>query len=179
METLSIRTWNITEAGAELRDRILGKHCDINVDHCDWYDYICEDAEKVRLKIMEFDLGRRASCKAQFLDSAEETARAIMDEHGKHCSTYQTATGYLSERAKLVAKYSDGVDIERVHEDNEYEFDQACDAIDSELLRAISEDYRIMLQHEYEYLTSDEAVLETLEANEYRFDCYGDIVVAH
>jgi hypothetical protein len=43
-------------------------------------------------------------------------------------------------------------------------------------LTELCKKYHKLLQEEYEYLTSDEAVAETLSVNEYMFDETGDIV---
>ena len=41
--------------------------------------------------------------------------------------------------------------------------------IEDDFLKSLCEDYRILLQHQYEYLTSEEVIIETIEANEYEF----------
>jgi hypothetical protein len=48
--------------------------------------------------------------------------------------------------------------------------------IDANFLRSLLEDYRIMLQKEYEYLTSEETIIETIEANEYEFTEKGEMI---
>ena len=45
----------------------------------------------------------------------------------------------------------------------------------AEFRRSILEDYRIILQTEFEYLTSEEAIVEIIEANEYEFTADGHI----
>ncbi len=40
---------------------------------------------------------------------------------------------------------------------------------EDEFLKELLEDYRIILQKEYEYQTSEEAIIGTIEANEYEF----------
>ena len=75
----------------------------------------------------------------ELLWSVDESIDTIMANHGKACGTYKTALLY--NRAE---------DLE------DYKHD-------------LLEDYRIMLNHEMEYLLSDEAVDESIEANEYTF----------
>ncbi len=41
-------------------------------------------------------------------------------------------------------------------------------------LNSLIEDYSIILQKESEYLMSNEAIIETIEANEYEFKANGD-----
>lgn len=156
------------------QQKAIENYCDINVNY-DWWDSTYADASDVHLKITSFDLDRNRHATGDFYRGALETAEAIIREHGEQCETYKTAEAYLLERAELVKKYSDGVNIEEVHEDNEYDFDNACDDIDEEFLRSILEDYSIILQKEYEYLASEEAIKETLVCNEYEFTLDGKI----
>ena len=127
------------------------------------------DAEEAGIKITEFDIDRGSYVKGHFLSGAEEAAHKIVDSHGKMCETYKTAKEYLQDRDNLVEKYSDGIKKDEVAGDNEYEFDAECDELDAEFLRSVLEDYRIILSKEHDYLTSEEAIIETIEANEYEF----------
>jgi hypothetical protein len=47
--------------------------------------------------------------------------------------------------------------------------------MEGEFLKSLLEDYRIILSKEYDYLTSRESIIETIEANEYEFDENGNI----
>ena len=167
--TTTTTVYTFDELSDEAKEKAVNQLWYINVDCIDWWDSLYADAERIGLKITEFDLDRYRHAKGEWLESPERCAELIIKEHGEHCETYQTAKQFLADRAALVAKYSDGVDLERVHEDNEYEFDQACDELESEFLKSLLEDYSILLQKEYEYLTSEEAIVETIQANEYEF----------
>ena len=145
---------------------------DINVDH-DWWDLTFEDAKDYGLKIEGFDIDRGSYCKAQFTDDACYCSHKIIDNHGETCKTHKTATAFLKERDETVELAEKDENGEFV---DEYELDQKLDEIESEFLKSISEDYRIILQNEYEYLTSLEAIKETIEANEYEFDENGKLV---
>lgn len=162
------------ELPEESQQKALENYWDINGDY-GWWDSTYEDAETVHLKITSFGLDRNRHATGDFIQSALETAEAIIREHGEQFGTYKTAEAYLSEHAELVKKYSDGINIEEVHEDNEYDFDNDCDDIDNEFLRSVLEDYSIILQKDYEYLTSEEAIKETLICNEYEFTLEGKI----
>jgi len=74
-----------------------------------------------------------------------------------------------------VVKYSDGIDLERVTEDNEQAFDDECDDLENEFKNNLLEEYANILQLECEYLQSEEAIKETIEANEYEFDEDGNL----
>jgi hypothetical protein len=143
----------------------------LNVDH-EWWDYIYEDAENVFLKITSFD---DYDCEAEFIGSAMQTADKILEDHGEDTETHETATTFLKDWAELVKKYAEPDNPNKVAEDNDYESDQEADDLEEDLLRALQEDYRIMLRKEYEYLTSEEAVIETIEADGYGFTEKGEL----
>ncbi len=135
-----------------------------------WWDSTYEDAETIGLRIKSFELdrGRHATGEFKYFGGAEQCAGLILENHGKDCETYKTAKQYLADLAKLNAEIEavDGDDETNV----EYELWQdKRGELNDEFLRSLLEDYSIMLQHEYEYLLSDEAVDETIRANEYTF----------
>lgn len=168
MKTRTIKIYEFDELPDKAKEKAIERFADVNVDY-DWWEYIYEDARNVGLKLTGFGLDRSSYCKGDFIESPEETAQGIIDNHGESCDTYSTAKNYLEERSELVKKYSDGVSLDIVAEGNEYDFDNECDELDKEFLRSILEDYRIMLQKECEYLTSREAIEETIKINEYEF----------
>lgn len=117
----------------------------------DWWDSTYEDAERIGLKITGFDLDRNRHATGSFTMDVLDVAKAILSEHGKDCETHKDATAFL--------KQVKGMDQESA------EFDDAC----ADFLKTILEDYSILLQHEYEYLLSDEAVDEAIQCNGYTF----------
>jgi hypothetical protein len=91
------------------------------------------------------------------------------EEHGDQCETYKTACKFLDDWDDLVLNHSDQVTTDRVAEENEGAFDREADDLEDEFLDNILEDYSIMLQEEYEERCSDDAVQDTIEANEFEF----------
>lgn len=172
--TTTTTLYTFDELSDAAKEKAVRQLWDINVDF-DWWDSLYADAERIGLKITEFDLDRYRHAKGEWLESPERCAELIIKEHGEHCETYQTAIQFLDDRKALVSKHSDGKHLCIVHEDNEYEFDQECDELESEFLKSLLEDYSILLQKEYEYLTSEEAIIETIQANEYEFTEYGQL----
>lgn len=116
----------------------------------EWWDSTFEDAENVGLRIKSFELDRGRHATGVFTQDALSVCEAIIANHGKDCETYKTAMQYKGAfRNEL--------------DSDEYE------AASEEFRNALLEDYSVMLQHEYEYLLSDEAVDENIRANEYTF----------
>ena len=154
--------YKFEELSEDAQQHALGELGDINVDH-DWWECTYDDAENIGLKIDSFDIDRASYVKGRFLESAEGVAKNIISEHGKDCETYKTAAAYIEELNKIKAKTPDDEDI---YSDDE----------DAEFLRLLCEDYRIILTHEYEYLTGRESIVETIKANEYEFTEDGKLI---
>lgn len=172
MKTKTITLYQFNELEGKAREKVLQKHASINVDH-QWWEFTLDDAKRIGLIISEFDTDHYCNGKLEY--SLHETCDKIKAEHGQECDTYKLADKYLAQWADLVKKYSDGVKTDQVAEDKEYEFDQEADELEEDFRKALCEEYRIILRKEYEYLTSEEAIGETLVSNEYWFDEDGDI----
>ena len=168
MKTVTINLYQFSELSNESQAKAVSRLRDINTDF-DWWDSVYEDAEQVNLKIKGFDIDRGSYVKAEFIGSAYNTANLIILNHGESCETYKTAKSFIEDWNNLVSKYSDGIKTDTVTEDNEYDFDNEADDLEVEFLKSISEDYRIILSKEYDYRTNDEAIIETIEANDYCF----------
>ena len=170
MKTKTYNVYKFAELDEDEQNKAIQNLYDINVDH-DWWDCTFEDAKNIGLTITEFD---ERTIKGTLYD-ADEAVVAIKKDHGDMCETWIDAVQYEAEKAKLVIKHSNGIDCTVVDEDNEYDFDEDCDDLDKEFQHRLLEDYRIMLEKDYEYLTGYEAIAETLIANEYDFDEDGKI----
>jgi len=174
MRTIETTVYNFSELSEEAKEKAISYLSDINVDH-DWFDYIYDDAKNIGLEITEFDLDRASYAKGNFMYDAKYTADNIIREHGAHCDTAKTAQDYLvtlkTETDKVLSEYSN----KECPEDYLDDFLDTED-IDAEFLRSLLEDYRIMLSKEYDYLTSEAAIIETIEANEYEFLDNGKLV---
>ena len=174
MKTVTIKLYQFSELSDKAKEKAISRLMEINTDR-DWWDSSYEDAAQVNIKIKGFDIGRGSYVKAEFMQSAYDTANLIILNHGESCETYKTAKTFLQDWNNLVSKYSDGVKTDVVTEDNEYDFDNEADDLENEFLESISEDYRIILSKQYDYLTSEDAIIETIEANDYYFTEDGEL----
>jgi hypothetical protein len=173
-----VYTWD--ELPEEAKDKALEKLWDLNFDH-DWWDFIYADAEAVGLKIVAFDLDRGFGVKVKLLQSVYNVAQAILEQHGPDTETYKTAQKYMADCKQLVEQQCQE-EADRLYSDFAaemdlyWEFDDDREEIDSEFVQALCEDYRILLQKEYDYLDSKESIIETIISNGYEFDINGNIV---
>ena len=170
MKTIEINLYKFRELGEDAKQKALEKLYDINVSF-DWWDGMYEDAKRIGLRITGFELDRRRGADGEFTLSACEVAQNILNEHGETCETFQTATDFLHDWQPVFNNY-----IDETHESFEsYEAEQTMLEMEDEFLKSLLEDYSIMLQNESEYLMSEEAVVETIESNDYDFTVNGEI----
>ncbi len=170
IETTTRELYPFDELSDEAKEKAIEKLWDINIDY-EWWEGTYEDAENIGLKITEFDLDRHM-IRGRFTDYASDCALAILKEHGNETETYWTAREYLYKLAYLEnAEFDQCLEDERDYEEGEADTDE----IDREFLRGLLEDYRIILQREYQYQTNEEAIIEAIEANEYEFTADGEL----
>lgn len=158
MKTISLNIYQFNELEPEAKQKAINHFSDINVNY-DWWKDVYSDAETIGLKITESDWTYRAHAKGSIIGTHEETARLIMENHGKECNTYKLADCFLS---RLTALSDLAVKEER---DLEEEINDRKD----EFLNNLLDEYARIIQRQSEELTSDEAIIEGIEANEYEF----------
>jgi hypothetical protein len=148
MKTIKINIYKFSELSEKAKEKAVNIFQDINVDF-EWWDGTYEDAVNIGLKITSFDLDRR-QITGELTGSGLDTANLIIANHGTENETYKTAQRYF-----LSLKNS--------------ESDEEIEETEHEFLNDILEDYLIILRKEQEYLTTKEAIIETIESNEYDF----------
>ena len=173
METIAINLYSFDELTEQAKEIALIRLSDINVDH-NWWEFTYEDAKNVGMKIKYFDLDRN-DIDIDFLYSMDDIANRIMFIQGSSCETYILSSMFLKSRDELVAKYSDGITLDYVLEDNFEAFDEDLDDLEQEYMHELKEEYLSILKKEYEYLTGSEAIIETIKCNEYQFTEDGNL----
>lgn len=159
MRTIEVKLFQFSELSDKAKERALEQLCDINFMH-DWWDSVYEDAENIGLKITEFYLDRGMSIEAEPLLSASEIAANIIRDHGESCDTHKIAIEFIEEQNEKLAKYL---------ETESTEDEDALIKCEEEFMMMLRGEYLIMLQNEYEFRSSEEAIIETIEANEHEF----------
>lgn len=168
MKTIEIKLYSFDELSDEAKQKAIEKLSDINVKY-DWWNTTYEDAENVGLKITAFDIDRASYVHGEFIFPAIAVSAKIIQEHGKDCATHKTALKFSADYDVLVAKYSDGIDKTKVTYENEDTFNQESGALENDFLNSLCEDYLKILRDDYEYQTSEEAIIEMIIANKYDF----------
>ena len=163
MRTIEIKVYKFEELDKQTKEKVIDNYRTINVEDTFWYDWIKDDFNRLGLEIKEFDLGRRNYVKI-YIDNLEETSKSILHEFGDSVLIKQTAKNYIDEFNKIQANYKEDEDIER-----------ELEILDEEYEKEYSEDILSYLRANYEWETTDEAILETIEANDYDFTTEGKI----
>ena len=167
MKTIELKLYKFEELTEDAQEKAIENNLDINADYA-WWESVYIDAENVGLKITEFDIDRGSYCNCEFVENAADVAKNIIENHGTDCDTCKDSESFLTVfkplNEKLDNEFLDDLEIEEEIED-----------LENEYLYTLSEDYRIILQREYEYLTSEEYIKDTLIANEYDFTEDGEI----
>jgi hypothetical protein len=153
MRTETITIYQYDELPTDEAKRIAREWYDEGATDYEWWDFTYDDAKEAGLRISEFDLDH-GTIKGRFDDPAKQVAESIVKNHGDSCETHKDAAAFLAALEAI-----DGA---------EDEVNQAED-LAQEFLHTLLEDYRIMLQHEYDYLHSTEQIEESIRANEYEF----------
>ena len=164
MKTITVNAFTFDELSDKAKDKAR-QWMREGIDVDEWSDQVTEDAAQVGVKITGFDVGRGNDIQGT-VDQPETTAHKILKDHGDMCNTHKTASDYLSERDTLLTQWPRD---ENGEFENEGDLDDKLDEIDADFTKSILEDYLADLRSAYEYAYSDEAVDETIEANEYLF----------
>jgi len=150
MKTINTMVYEFDELSDKAKDKAREWYRNGALDY-DWWDSVYEDAGQIGLKITGFDLDRSRGATGHFTKTAEDVCALILAKHGETCETLKTAKEWEADVTRAGADADKYVD--------------ACD----EFERALLEDYSIMLQHEYDYLLSNEQVDESIRLNGYTF----------
>ena len=125
------------------------------------WEQVQEDAKDIGLRIASLDQHR--ANRGTFVTSALDCARKITANHGETCETYTTAKAYLKDREAIPCD-----------DDGDFIDGDEADNLTEEFLQSLLEDYRSILDKDIEYFESEEAVAESMEANEYEFTETGE-----
>lgn len=170
MRTVKVNLYSFNELSEEAKEKAIENLRDVNV-YGGWWDWISDDAERIGLKIESFDLDRHLHCEISPYVSALECAQNIVNNHGETTDTYKVAEQFLDDHEEPFSRYMD-------ESSEDYESSELEDNLlylEEEFFKDMGNEYAKILQIQYEYLYSDEAIIETIEANEYEFTEDGEL----
>lgn len=159
MRQVTVTYYKFSELPEDAQDRAIERLQDINV-HDGWWDHIEREARNLGFEFRMFDIAR-CSIEIDLLDEPSDICKGILIDHGPDAATY-----------KLASDYRYGTSLSGWHFDD----DDRNDPAHKEFINALAQEYLSLLRDEYEYLTSREAVIKSIEVNEYEFTETGEIV---
>ena len=163
MKTIEIKVYKFEELDKQTKEKVIDNYRNINVEDFQWYDWIKDDFNRLGLEIQEFDLGRRNYAKI-YIENFEDTSNYIIEEFGDSVLIKQTAKNYLKELKEIVSNFKEDEDIDREFE-----------TLDKKYQHEFEADILSYLRANYEWEITDEAVINTIEANDYDFTIQGKI----
>lgn len=167
--------FKFSELTDSVKEKVIEKFYDINVDH-DWYEssyeYFIEQLHEIGLTCEKFyfDLDRNRYIEPVNLEftDIEKFIKAQVDEKAKKslieiADLYLTTACFLRHETAIVKSNAHTLEKHvRLNKTINTLVDSTNQAIDNTL-----SDFLSQLQKEYDYLTSEEAIIETIEANDY------------
>ena len=163
MKTIEIKVYEFDELDEQTKKKVIENYRYINVDNTFWYDCIKEEFDELGISITAFNLDRGNYANIDVWNF-EDTSRSIIEHFGDSVAIKQTAKNYINEYEKIQANFKEDEDIER-----------ELEILDEQYEKEYSEDILSYLRSNYDWETSDEAVINTIEANEYDFTTEGKI----
>ena len=154
--TIRTKIYKFNELSDKAKEKVLSDFSYINVMF-DWWEYVYNDAKEIGLKITSSDIDSD-ECDGEFSLAAQEVAQNIFNTHGESCNTYKTAEKFMEKWQPVFNNYM-----------QTEEGEEALITLETNFLNVLLEDYKTMLKNEYEYLTSEAAIIETIESNDYEF----------
>ena len=184
-ETITRELYTFTELDDDAQQRAIEKLWDLNVGH-DWWDCTYETITTaarclgIDCTVEGFDLDRGQSVDLRGGYSYRKGWRAALRaEFGGALLATLVKIGEELQAAQRRAFYLARVELHPVRHGTAYTVysksgayvtDDLADA-----LRSFEHWAWCLLRDEFEHLTSDDAIKETIEANEYEFDANGDL----
>ncbi len=183
MKNLTVSAYKFDELSIEAREKAINTLSDINV-YSDWSDYLIDEFKRCLHNIGfsnvdvlcsgfysqgdglsftgDFDSSEMLTNGFTPLDSAAiNTFVEVMDF--KHC--------YFSVSRNSYSRYCHENTMQ-IDSDLDSRFDDKL----LELCRDIASEFYLMLEKEYDYLTSPDAIIETINCNDYWFDIDGNLI---
>jgi hypothetical protein len=170
------KVYSYEELSEDVQFKVLERYCYIELHH-NWWEFLYDDAKEIGLIITSHDDYRATGhLDLYFLDSI----KAIRKNHGRSTETWQTAKHYIHEYNKKFKKWLMVQEPEESYTKSDWidEFARSDVAEDivSEYEKSLLEDYRILLQKEYVYLTSEAAILRNFSDGDCKFTIHGFLV---
>lgn len=203
MRTIEKQVFNFNELDEKIQDKIIEKFWDTNINY-DWHEFIIDEFNEVLniigidctckdIRFSGFDsqgdglsFSGRYSYKKKSMEKIEKEYPWIYKKifgDIKALNAIQKRYFYSlscditrSRHSRYCHSNTMGIDYIEILGGNTPKNYKDIEETLQDIFRSIADEFYFLLEKEFEYLTSREQIIETIEANEYEFDDRGEIV---
>ena len=173
MKTIETKVYQFKELDEQTKEKAIDNYRHISVEDNFWYEFIKEDLISVGIELRSFDLNRGSFAEIH-IEDFYDTCKKIIDSHGVLCKTYIIAIRYIKEYNTIKEKIDnlecyENDDSDKEHLNKLMQLDKDLEDLDEEYQQEFSWEVLSMLSKEYEYMTSDEHIIEMFEDNDWEF----------
>lgn len=168
MRIIETKAYQFEELDEQTKEKAIDNYRYIGVEDGYWWNWIKDDLSHVCIELRSFDIERGSYAEIHIEDFCD-TCDLILKFHGLNNETYEIAERYIKEYDFIQKEFSNNID-------DLDECQRNLDDLDEEYEKEFSEEVLSMLRREYEYMTSDEYVIEMFKANEYEFTDQGKLI---
>jgi len=182
-KTRTITVYTFSELSDDAKENAIENLSDINVTF-DWWEPIYEDLKSIGFECNGFEIYHH--CKLTPTESYRTIAKKILEQHGQLRGTYVEALQFIETHQDLSYRLDRLLDMYHSgkYQDHREQWlskkidklGNKIEELESDFHNDMENDYRLMLEKEWEYLTSEKAIIETIESNDYEFDKNGNLV---
>lgn len=174
MRTIEVKLYQFEELSNEAKENAIEENRTMNVEH-DWWDWFDEGMNEIGIKVNSFDVyyGNIGIT----IDDSEQTAIKAIEKYPKENEVFKISKQFIADRDALVKRLGEGNNIDGYSVKEEFinEYDEEIEHLEEQYRREIAKEIITWLREDYEYLQTDEAIAETLIANDYEFTEGGTI----
>lgn len=162
MRTIEFNLYEFEELSTEAKEKAIEKNRDINIDY-DWWDWLYEGTAEAGIKVNSFDIYYKNIDIT--IEDSQYTAKKTIENYSEGNGLAKISKQFIADRDALIKKFEEGSD----------EYYEGIEDLKEEYRREVSKKILDWLIEDYEYLQTDEAIAETLIANDYEFTEDGTI----
>ncbi len=190
MREVTFKLYKFNELSDEVKEKVLDDNRYFQVEYFNWWEYVYEEAENIGLKIVEFDLDRwyiRMKLKENILSSIKKICRNFDKEE----EIYKLAKEYYDE---IIKYFKEDEEIQEFMQAQkcpitilDMKIDEFIEHYPDSMLEDIARYWLVddryrdaylrdmgnlflsVLEDEFNYLISDEAIIEYFDNNDYEF----------
>ena len=168
-ETVTYEIYTFDELSEKAKAKALDDHRYVEVSDSYWYEHILDELKDLGIEVPEFDT-YRGICKISNTESWQTVAERILKEYGATSEYHILAHVFLPRVNKLYKQLEVLQENDEAINWKEVEFtENTISDLEHEFKNDLAHEILKDLRTAYDFYTSDEAIIERFEANDYEF----------